>query len=774
LKFEAEGAPLAFRVIITRFRKRRGVLTKTIHLKADGSLGNDSSQCRMSDGEAERVVVNSAEAFAALINNLSPNQSLAIGQLRPGLPDRVRITIKAKLDPNKPDTIARTLDYLTFAPGEPAWFLGDVDMKGVSEAAAAKLKEYGGVFGALARALIGFDKCAMVWRASTSSELVDTRDGKPIAGSGGYHVYIAVDDGAVIPDFAQRLADRLTLMGLAWGMTSACGSFLKRCLIDVFVASPERLVFEAAPLVLEPLKQGPRPAHARPGVLLDSRQACPPPTAVERQAIEAFWKAESERLAPEMARKRDAWIEGHVQKLVAKGEPRALARMRVAAFASDDLRTLMGAFPLVFDNPKIGETTVGAVVANPKKFDGKTLSDPVEGPPYGAGVAEFYANENGSCIVHSFAHGGAVYKLVAEPTANLEDEVERLARMLRQIDRDREMDSVATRLKVRVTTLAKLVKAKIAELFPPNASAAQRAADEINADHCVVKIGAQTRVLCFETTPHYAGGERYLYRIPVYLKFDDFKNFYLDRLTIDGQGRPFATDRFGAALPLGHWWVKSPLRRKYSGVVFIPGGRPIEDDRLNLWTGFAVKPARGDWSLMREHIRVVLAQGDQKQFEYIFNWHADMFQYPNRQAEAAVVLRGGQGTGKGMLGRAICRLLGQHARHISSPEHLTGKFNAHFQQCIFLFADEAVAPDDRKAEGRLKRLITEDTLFIEPKGIDPFETTNFLHVMQATNHQYAVPAEEKERRYFVSDVDPIHQGDHAYFNQITRQLRDGG
>jgi phage/plasmid-associated DNA primase len=124
---------------------------------------------------------------------------------------------------------------------------------------------------------------------------------------------------------------------------------------------------------------------------------------------------------------------------------------------------------------------------------------------------------------------------------------------------------------------------------------------------------------------------------------------------------------------------------------------------------------------MKEHIFVVLAAGDTAVYAYILNWLADAVQPPDRQAEVALVFRGGGGTGKGLLGRAWVRIFGQHGRHVSSPEHLTGKFNAYLQQCCFLFADDAAAPQGKKAEGSLKRLIIEDTLFIEPKGVDPFE-----------------------------------------------------
>ena len=298
--------------------------------------------------------------------------------------------------------------------------------------------------------------------------------------------------------------------------------------------------------------------------------------------------------------------------------------------------------------------------------------------------------------------------------------------------------------------------------------------DELNADHSVVIVGARTRVLRFEDTLHFAGGERYVYRLPSYLKFEDFKNYYLNRLCVDARGRPFAVDGDGNPISIGRWWLEHADRATYPGVVFLPGGPPIVDGKLNLWTSFGVQPREGDWSRMQEHIAVVLAAGDAAVNNYTLNWLADAVQHPDRQAETALVFLGGLGTGKGLLGRAMCRIFGQHGRHISSPEHLTGKFNAHMQLCCFLFADEAFAPQDRKAEGALKRLVTEDTLFIEPKGVDPFEVPNRLHVMMASNHEQAIPAGERERRYVAQNVSALHQQDEKWFAPIYEEMRAGG
>jgi hypothetical protein len=138
------------------------------------------------------------------------------------------------------------------------------------------------------------------------------------------------------------------------------------------------------------------------------------------------------------------------------------------------------------------------------------------------------------------------------------------------------------------------------------------------------------------------------------------------------------------------------------------------------------------------------------------------------------VFIGDPGTGKGTLGNTMCRIFGQHSLHISSAEDLTGKFNDHLRQCCFLFGDECYAPQDRRAEGQIKRVITESTLFIEPKGRGKFRVPNLLHVMLASNHDWVVPAGPHERRYMVEKVAETHRQDAKWFDPIYEQMQNGG
>src|SRR5262249_53608020 len=258
--------------------------------------------------------------------------------------------------------------------------------------------------------------------------------------------------------------------------------------------------------------------------------------------------------------------------------------------------------------------------------------------------------------------------------------------------------------------------------------------------------GGKTWVLRFEEMEHAAGGERYLYRVPTYLSFQAFRDFYLNRHIHIMVGKK------SVSVSVGYWWLEHPRRRQYRGVIFKPGGKRVIDGKLNLWTGWGVEPKPGDWGLMREHIFEVLAARDEAFDAYIINWLAWMVQHPDLQPEVALTFLGEEGTGKGTLGKALCRIFGKHSLHISSSDHLTGRFTGHLRQVCFLFADEAYAPNDKTAEGRLKRLITEPTLTIEAKGRDPVDEPNRLHIMMASNNEWVIPAGEHERRFVVQRV----------------------
>lgn len=91
-----------------------------------------------------------------------------------------------------------------------------------------------------------------------------------------------------------------------------------------------------------------------------------------------------------------------------------------------------------------------------------------------------------------------------------------------------------------------------------------------------------------------------------------------------------------------------------------------------------------------------------------------------------------------------------------------------------MFADEAVWGGDKSAEGALKALITEPTLPIERKGRDAYIVKNVIHLMMASNNDWAAPVGMDDRRFCIVDVLPTKIGRHDYFTKIRKELNHGG
>ena len=404
---------------ITVFVKLGGPLTKRISLSADGSIKSDGSACLMSTGTARRVEVADIQQFAALIGELPPNEALALGALRPGLLDEVKVVTKAKL-PNgvaHPNLIARTGVNIIYREGQPALVLLDFDTKGMAPDVTAELKRLGGFWEALLSVLPALSSVARVTRYSTSVGLFRSDTGERLPGSDGRHVYLQVQDGADVERFLRALHERCWLAGLGWMMVGAAGQLLERSVIDRMVGGPERLVFEGGPVLEPPLQQdreSRRPVAVR-GDALDTLAACPPLSIGETAKLDELRARARQRLKPEAARVRAAFIDRQAERIVERtGVSMPVAR-RIFARQCDGI--LLPGVELVFDDDEFAGCTVADVLADPARFEGATLADPLEGVEDGRCKAKVFIRRDGTPWINSFAHGGATYQLKYDAAA---------------------------------------------------------------------------------------------------------------------------------------------------------------------------------------------------------------------------------------------------------------------------------------------------------------------------------------------------------------------
>jgi hypothetical protein len=356
-------------------------MSKRIFLDEHGALRSDGSQCLMVQGTAARAPAAAASDLAKIISDCSSANAIALGALKDGLPNSVPITVPGKLK-ETPGAITRSRNFINYRPGTPAWALIDFDTKGMPAHVAARMEAAGGMWKALSTVAPGLIRASRVSRASTSSGLFHIDTGEPVPGSNGMHHYVLLQDGADTERFLRDLHDRCWLYGLGWHVIGRAGQLLDRSSVDRMVGYGERLCFEGAPLIVPPLQQDPakRVPDAFEGEAIDSDLIAPRLTEYERHRVNEAKDASAEALGKAAAEVRTHYDRGLAANISAKfGVPIATALRLVTARHRGVLLPYM---ELEFDH--LGTVLVASVLADPDRFVGETLADPLEGAAYGA------------------------------------------------------------------------------------------------------------------------------------------------------------------------------------------------------------------------------------------------------------------------------------------------------------------------------------------------------------------------------------------------------
>jgi hypothetical protein len=304
---------------ITVFQKSNGPLTKRISLAPDGTVKSDGSPCIMAQGSAHRAHVGDVGDLAGLIEHVQSNQALALGMLRPGLPQRVTVVTKRKLA-SVPDAIARTSNDIIYRKRQPAFALLDFDQKGLPVSIADALKAHGGLWPMLLSMVPALRTSAHLVRSSTSSGLFRADTGEQLPGSGGRHIYVLVRDGSDIERFLKALHERCWLAGFGWYLIGAGGQLLERSIVDRMVGAPERLVFEGAPILEPPLVQDRDSRRPVPvdGATLDTLATCPPLDIAEASRLHELKARAAHLIAPDAAKARREFIVARADALAAR------------------------------------------------------------------------------------------------------------------------------------------------------------------------------------------------------------------------------------------------------------------------------------------------------------------------------------------------------------------------------------------------------------------------------------------------------------------------
>jgi hypothetical protein len=397
---------------LTIIRKAGGSLTKRISLGSDGKPLSDGSECVMSRGSACRARFSTAQALARLIGERGSNEAILLGTLRSDLPDEVDVVTKSKLNgAAASDVVSRTAEFFVYRSAEPAFALIDFDQKGMPLEMARRLAEAGGVETVIARIIPEFMAAGRVMRSSTSAGLFRGDNGEELPHSGGLHIFVAVRDGADVKRFLQTLHERCWLAGWGWMLVGAGGQLLERSIVDRVVGGPERLIFEGAPVLIPPIAQDLESRRPIPieGGRLDTVLTCPHLTIVEKAKLKELRAKETQCLVGDSAKARESFVDKQSRQLASRAGMDLHRACRIIERQCDGV--LLPDVVLSFDDKDLEGKTVADVLADPARFEGETLADPLEGVEYGRCKARIMRRADGTPWINSFAHGHTVFEL---------------------------------------------------------------------------------------------------------------------------------------------------------------------------------------------------------------------------------------------------------------------------------------------------------------------------------------------------------------------------
>jgi hypothetical protein len=210
----------------------------------------------------------------------------------------------------------------------------------------------------------------------------------------------------------------------------------------------------------------------------------------------------------------------------------------------------------------------------------------------------------------------------------------------------------------------------------------------------------------------------------------------------------------------------------FDGVEFNPAG--TTPGYINLWKGPSLQSRAGRWDLIRKFLLDVICNGDEVAYQYLIRYLAHALQKPGEKPGVIIILLGGQGTGKGTLGRILHRIWGPSYLQVHDIKAVTGTFNASLERALWVFMDEALFVGDRRSSDSLKSLVTEPLIHINQKHQPARQSRSFHRFVAASNSEHFKHTDRDDRRDFVLRVSEDHKGDHVYWQALHAEIEGDG
>ena len=206
-------------------------------------------------------------------------------------------------------------------------------------------------------------------------------------------------------------------------------------------------------------------------------------------------------------------------------------------------------------------------------------------------------------------------------------------------------------------------------------------------------------------------------------------------------------------------WLCDPDMRTYMDQDWIPynGVYKQTDNKIyNLFTGYSsviTSPVPDNYlDYVKPFLEILLnlCEGEQRNLNFLLHYLAHIIQKPAEKMRFCIIFTGSQGTGKDTILVAMSKIFGTDmVQSESNPENLIGKHATAIVKKLLVAFNESEARKTFDFEGIMKSLITEPTLIVNPKNMQPYSIKNVARPFINSNKDNPIKfdAVSKDRRF---------------------------
>lgn len=224
-------------------------------------------------------------------------------------------------------------------------------------------------------------------------------------------------------------------------------------------------------------------------------------------------------------------------------------------------------------------------------------------------------------------------------------------------------------------------------------------------------------------------------------------------------------------------WLKWLHRSVVKKITYAPGEGQIVNSAVNCWRGWGCEPATTSspstvrpWLELLDYLFIGIDHQHRVWFE---QWLAYPLQHPGAKMYSAAVVWGNQqGTGKTLVGTTMFKIYGDNATEIGDRD-LYSPHNEWAEHRQFVMADEITGGDKRNTADRMKSMITQKLIRINPKYVPSYTVPDCINYYFTSNHSDAFFLEDADRRFFVHEVRSVPR-EMEFYKKYGEWLNGGG